>query len=68
MLIMQSLILQFQILKFLVLTIAIALEHIGEIVDPLSDLFVQFLKLCLSALLQLFQLHLQLALLLSLRL
>lgn len=66
MFVMESLILQFQILKFFVLVIAVALKQLSEVVDPLTYLLMQFLKLGLGALLQLFQLHLKLALLLAL--
>jgi hypothetical protein len=65
---MQGLVLQFQILKLLILGVAIALEDVSEVVDAFGDLLMQFLELGFGALLQLLQLHLQLALLLALRL
>lgn len=68
MLVVESGVLQFQVLEFFVLVGAIALEQIGQVVDALADLLMQFLELGLRAFLQLLQLHLQFALLLPLRL
>jgi hypothetical protein len=66
--VVESGVLEFQILEFFVLVSAIALEQIGQVVDALADLLMQFLELRLCAFLQLLQLHLQFALLLPLRL
>jgi hypothetical protein len=66
--VVESGVLEFQVLEFFVLVRAIALEQIGQVVDALADLLMQFLELRLCAFLQLLQLHLQFALLLPLRL
>ncbi len=55
---MEGLVLQLQILKLLILGVAIAFEDVSEVVDAFGDLLVEFLELSLGALLQLLQLHL----------
>lgn len=66
MLVVQGLVLQLEVLKFFVLRVAVALEGVRQIVDPLANLLVQLLELRLRTLLQLLYLHLQFTLLLSL--
>lgn len=51
---MKGLILQFQVFKLFVLAVAIAFEHICEIVNTLRDFLVKFLELGLGAFLQFF--------------
>lgn len=65
-LVVQGLVLEFEVFELFVLVIAVALEQLREVVDSLTYLLMQFLKLGLGTLLQLLQLHLKLALLLSL--
>ena len=66
MLIVQGLVLQLEVLKFLVLGVAVALEGFGQVVYSFADLLVQLLELRLGALLKLLYLHLELTLLLPL--
>jgi hypothetical protein len=65
-LIVQGLVLQFQVFELFILCVAIALEDIGQVVDPFGDFLVEFLELGLGAFLQFLQLHLQFALLFAL--
>ena len=67
MLVMESCVLEFQILEFFVLVGTIALEEVGQVVNAFTDLLMQFLELCLGAFFQFLQLHLQFALLFALR-
>lgn len=66
MLVMKSLILKLQILELFVLGIAIIFEDFSQIVHTFANLLMKLLELSLSTLLQLLQLHLKLALLLTL--
>lgn len=66
MLVVEGLVLQFEVFELFVLSIAIAFEEICEIIDPFTDFFVKFLKLCFGALFEFFELHLKLALLFTL--
>lgn len=66
MLVVQGLVLQLEVLKFFVLSVAVTLEGIGQIVDSLANLLVQLLELRLGTLLKLLYLHLKFTLLLPL--
>lgn len=66
MLVVQGLVLQLEVLKFFVLSVAVALEGIGQVVDSFANLLVQLLELRLGNLLKLLYLHLEFTLLLPL--
>ncbi len=66
MLVVKCLVLQLKVLKLFVLAIRVALEQLGEVVHPLTDLLMQFLELSFRAFFEFLELHLQFALLLAL--
>ena len=67
-LVVKSCILELKVLELFILLAAVCFEQIGQVVDPLADLFMQLVEFCFGAFLQFFELHLEFTLLLSLTL
>ena len=65
-LVVESVVLQLQVLKFLILAIGVALEQFCQIVHPFAYFLMQFLELGFGALFKFLELHLELALLFAL--